>query len=175
MQVPLIDRINDLQVGLNSLQTPSFSSQITTSLASVSIAYNFCKWGAVILALVATFGSIINRITIFIIRFRTKAPSLPSIEEYDDVYSSTDDDDDYENDDDLTYSSSEYEDEPSASSSFIRLEDYFRVRGTDDNDDNQNDEFQTQNGTHKRRGSIGDIFSLSELANSTRAPRRRPR
>ncbi|WVZ09538.1 hypothetical protein V8G54_014068 [Vigna mungo] len=145
MQVPLIDRINDLQVGLNSLQTPSFSSQITTSLASVSIAYNFCKWGAVILALVATFGSIINRITIFIIRFRTKAPSLPSIEEYDDVYSSTDDDDDYENDDDLTYSSSE---------------------GTDDNDDNKNDEFQTQNGTHKRRRSIGDIFSLSELANS---------
>ncbi|QCD90001.1 uncharacterized protein LOC114168411 [Vigna unguiculata] len=168
MQVPLIDRINDLQVGLNSLQNPSFSSQITTSLASVSIAYNFCKWGAVILALVATFGSIINRITIFIIRFRTKAPSFHSIEEYDDVYSSTDDEDeDYENDDDdLTYSSSEYEDEPSASSSFIRLEDYFRLRGTNDSDDNQNDEFQTQNGTHKRCRSIGDIFSLSELASS---------
>ncbi|KAL9325009.1 hypothetical protein ACSQ67_005654 [Phaseolus vulgaris] len=166
MQVPLIDRINDLQVGLNSLQNPSFPSQITTSLASVSIAYNFCKWGAVILALVATFGSIINRVTIFILRFRTKAPSLPSNDEYDDVYSSTDDDDDYENDDDLTYLSSDLEDEPSASSSFIRLEDYFRLRGAPDNDHNQNDDFQTQNGTHKRCRSIGDIFSLSELANS---------
>ncbi|CAJ1932407.1 unnamed protein product [Sphenostylis stenocarpa] len=169
MQVPLIDRINDLQVGLNSLQNPSFPSQITTSLASVSIAYNFCKWGAVILALVATFGSIINRVTIFIIRFRTKTPSLASNHDDDDVYSSTDDDDDdYEIDDDLTYSSSssDLEDEPSASSSFIRLEDYFRVRGTGDNDDNLNDEFHTQNGTHKRCRSIGDIFSLSELANS---------
>ncbi|TKY69347.1 hypothetical protein E2542_SST05620 [Spatholobus suberectus] len=167
MQVPLIDRINDLQVGLNSLQNPSFPSQITTSLASVSVAYNFCKWGAVILALVATFGSIINRVTIFIIRFRTRAPSLPSLHDDDDDYTSSDDDYDYENDDDdLTYSSSELEDEPSASSSFIRLDEYFRVRGTDDNNNNLDDEFQTQNGTHKRRRSIGDIFSLSELANS---------
>ncbi|KAG5001360.1 hypothetical protein AAZX31_08G255200 [Glycine max] len=160
MQVPLIDRINDLQVGLNSLQNPSFPSQITTSLA-----YNFCKWGAVILALVATFGSIINRVTIFIIHFRAKAPSLPSLNlNDDDFYTSSDDEDDFQNDedDDLTYSSSEPEDEPSASSSFIRLEDYFRIRGTD----NLDDEFQTQNGTHKRCRSIGDIFSLSELANS---------
>ncbi|KAG5059874.1 hypothetical protein AAZX31_01G073700 [Glycine max] len=169
MQVPLIDidRINDLQVGLNSLQNPSFPipSQITTSLA-----YNFCKWGAVILALVATFGSIINRVTIFIIRFRAKAPSLPSLTLNDDNFytsSSSDDDDDDDNDDDLTYSSSEPEDEPSASSSFIRLDDYFRLRGTDNNNNNNlDDEFQTQNGTHKRCRSIGDIFSLSELANS---------
>ncbi|KHN33971.1 hypothetical protein glysoja_050274 [Glycine soja] len=169
MQVPLIDidRINDLQVGLNSLQNPSFPipSQITTSLA-----YNFCKWGAVILALVATFGSIINRVTIFIIRFRAKAPSLPSLTLNDDNFytsSSSSDDDDDDNDDDLTYSSSEPEDEPSASSSFIRLDDYFRLRGTDNNNNNNlDDEFQTQNGTHKRCRSIGDIFSLSELANS---------
>ncbi|KAK7310056.1 hypothetical protein RJT34_07270 [Clitoria ternatea] len=175
MQVPLIDRINDLQVGLNSLQNPSFPSQITTTFSgiqSVSIAYNFCKWGAVILALVATFGSIINRVTIFIIRFRSKAPSLPPL--YDtDVYSSSDDDDDYQNDDDdLTYSSSEFEDEPSASSSFTRLDQFFRVRGAGHNyynNDNYNsidDEFQTQDGKHKRRPSIGDIFSLSEIANS---------
>ncbi|RDX57724.1 hypothetical protein CR513_63012, partial [Mucuna pruriens] len=170
MQVPLIDRINDLQVGLNSLQNPSFPSQIATSLASVSVAYNLCKWGAVILALVATFGSIINRVTIFIIRLRTKAPSLPSLslDDDDDFYTSSDDDYDYENDDeDLTYSSSELEDEPSASSSFIRLDQYFRVRGTgNDNTNDLDDEFQTQYDTLKRRRSIGDIFSLSELANS---------
>ncbi|XP_020207792.1 uncharacterized protein LOC109792773 [Cajanus cajan] len=170
MQVPLIDRINDLQVGLNSLQNPSFPSQITTSLASVSIAYNFCKWGAVILALVATFGSIINRVTILIIRLRSKAPSLPSLVDDDDVFTSDDDDDDYQNDDDdLTYSSSEPEDEPSASSSFICLDNYFRVRGTANNNNNSSsldDEFRNQNGMHKRRRSIGDIFSLAELANS---------
>ncbi|KAK7306926.1 hypothetical protein VNO77_39560 [Canavalia gladiata] len=170
MQVPLIDRINDLQVGLNSLHNPSFPSQITTSFSgiqSVSIAYNFCKWSAVILALVATFGSIINRITIFIIRLRKKAPSLPSLDDYDDVYSSSDED--YEiddnDDDDLTYSSSELEDDPSASSSYNRLDEFFRVRGTGHYFD---DEFHTQNDTqnHKRCRSIGDIFSLSELANS---------
>ncbi|XP_027361574.1 uncharacterized protein LOC113869452 [Abrus precatorius] len=163
MQVPLIDRINDLQVGFNSLQNPSFPSQITTSLAgiqSVSVAYNFCKWGAVILALVATFGSIINRITIFIIRLRNKAPSLPSLDD-DDLYTSSDDEYENDDDDDVTYSSSELEDDPSPSSSYNRLDEFFRVRGTA-----VDDELFSQNGTHKRRPTIGDIFSLSELANS---------
>ncbi|XP_061360660.1 uncharacterized protein LOC133304630 [Gastrolobium bilobum] len=163
MQVPLIDRINDLQVGLNSLQNPSFPS--LSGIQSVSIAYNFCKWGAVILALVATVGSIINRVTILIIRFRNKAPSLPSLSFDDDDDFSSSDDGDY-NDDDVTYSSSESEDEPSVSSSFLRLDEYFRLRGSSSGLHQNDDEFQTQNGIHKRCRSIGDIFFLSELANS---------
>ena len=166
MQVPLIDRLSDLQAGLSTLLNPSSPSQITSSsiagIQSVSIAYNFCKWGAFILALVATVGGIINRVTIFIIRFRNKAPSLPSI-------SFCDDDDYTSSDDDVSDpSSSEFEDdehEPSVFSSFHLMNEYFRVRGaSNDNDDefrNQND-----NACHKRRRSVGDIFSLAEIANS---------
>ncbi|KAL1357313.1 hypothetical protein AAHE18_05G246800 [Arachis hypogaea] len=123
MQVPLIDRLNDLQAGLSTLQNPSFPSQITsTSIAgiqSVSIAYSFCKWGALILALVATVGGIFNRVTIFII-------------------------------------------------SFQRVNEYFRVRGANGNDVVDEDDVQNQNDNSwlKRRRSIGDIFSLSEIANS---------
>ncbi|KAL1317918.1 hypothetical protein AAHE18_15G167800 [Arachis hypogaea] len=123
MQVPLIDRLNDLQAGLSTLQNPSFPSQITsTSIAgiqSVSIAYSFCKWGALILALVATVGGIFNRVTIFII-------------------------------------------------SFQRVNEYFRVRGANGNDVVDEDDVQNQNDNTwlKRRRSIGDIFSLSEIANS---------
>ncbi|MED6126339.1 hypothetical protein PIB30_077527 [Stylosanthes scabra] len=175
MQVPLIDRLNDLQAGLSTLQNPSFPSQIASTsisgIQSVSIAYNFCKWGALILALVATVGGIFNRVTIFIIRFRNKAPSLPSISFCsDDDYTSSDD-----NDDDAVSelsSSSEYED-GGVFSSFQRVNEYFRVRGANGNDvvedeyyddvqNNQND----NNAWHKRRRSIGDIFSLSEIANS---------
>lgn len=114
-----------------------------------------------LLALVATFTSIINRITIFIIHFRNKASSLPSISFADD-----DDDDDYSisdddsiSDDVLSYSSSsEFEDEPSN-----RVNEFFRVSGSGDNID---DDSFSQNDGHKRRRSIGDIFSLLELANS---------
>ncbi|XP_057447849.1 uncharacterized protein LOC130739541 [Lotus japonicus] len=173
MQVPLIDRLNDLQVGFNSLQNPSFPSPITSSLAgiqSVSVVYNFCKWGAVFLALVATFSSIINRVTVFIIRFRSKPPSLPSISLFDDDFSdiSSDDGDvdDLEDDDDTgNDSSSEFDDEPSASasSSFLRLDDFFfRVRGTAQNDESSRSQIDTRH----RSCSIGDIFSLAELASS---------
>ncbi|XP_058775329.1 uncharacterized protein LOC131649592 [Vicia villosa] len=157
MQVPLIDRLNDFQAGLNSLQNPSFPSQISTTsfngLQSVSIAFSFCKWGAVILALVATFGSIINKLTLFIIHLRKKASSLPSIS-FDDDFTSDDEDD---NDDDIVSlsSSSDFEDDDDPSS----FNDFFRISG-------RNDEFQTQNGVHQRQRSIGDIFSLFELANS---------
>ncbi|KAE9605695.1 hypothetical protein Lal_00024826 [Lupinus albus] len=159
MEVPLIDRLNDLQLGLNSLHSPS---QIIYPL-SISIAYNLCKWGAVILALVATFGTFINKVTIFIIRFRNKAAtSIPSIPYLDDFEDSDDDDDyDFSNDDDDA-TSSEFEedeenDESSASASSSRF--YFRVSGSDDN------EFQNGSCTPKRRRNIGDIFSLSEIAN----------
>lgn len=161
MQVPLIDRLNDFQAGLNSLQNPSFPSQISSTsfngLQSVSIAFSFCKWGAVILALVATFGSIINKLTIFIFHLRKKASSLPSIA-FDDDFSSDEDDDDDDDDIVSLSSSSDFEDDEPSVSSSSSFNDFFRISGSG--------EFQTQNGVHQRQRSIGDIFSLFELANS---------
>ncbi|XP_004514831.1 uncharacterized protein [Cicer arietinum] len=166
MHVPLIDRLSDFQLGFNSLQNPSFSSQITTTsfngIQSVSIAFNFCKWGAVILALVATFSSIINKVTVFIIHLRKKASSLPSIAfDDDDDYTTSDDEDSANDDDVISYSSSsDFEEEPSISSS-SSFHEFFRVSGSSYR---INDEFQSLNDRHKRQRSIGDIFSLFELA-----------
>ncbi|CAJ2648426.1 hypothetical protein L195_g037582 [Trifolium pratense] len=167
MQVPLIDRLTDFQAGFNSLQNPSFPSQITTNsfngIQTFSIAFNFCKWGAVILALVATFSSIIKKVTIFIIHLRKKASSLPSIS-FDDGDDFTSDDEDTDNDDIVSLSSSsECEDESPSVSNSTSFNDFFRITGSSYD---VNDVFQTQNDGHKRQRSIGDIFSLLELANS---------
>jgi hypothetical protein len=167
MQVPLIDRLTDFQAGFNSLQNPSFPSQITTTsfngIQTFSIAFNFCKWGAVILALVATFSSIIKKITIFIIHLRKKASSLPSIS-FDDGDDFTSDDEDTDNDDIVSLSSSsEFEDESPSVSTSTSFNDFFRISGSNYD---VNEVFKTQNDGHKRQRSIGDIFSLLELANS---------
>ncbi|KAF7808874.1 uncharacterized protein G2W53_035617 [Senna tora] len=173
MEVPVINRLNDFPMGLNSLQNPSMLSQIQ----SISVAYTFCKWGALILALLATFGSLVNRFKIFILRFRPDASSLPSLPSLD--YSSSDDDDD---DDEIpsspssSYLSSEFEEEeeeeenettPSSSSfNWRRVDQDFRVRGSGHQVDEQ---FQSGNVRLRRLRSIGDIFSLSEIANSSKS------
>ena len=163
MEVPVVQRLSDFQVSMNSLHNPSFFAGIQ----SVSIAYNFCKWGAVIIALVATFGSIISRVKILIIRLRRGTHnSLPSLSISDDDYSSgSDDDEPYSPS--LSLSSDfqeEEEDRPTSSSSFFtwrRTDEDFTVRGCDDNSESKNGNVKLQ-----RCRSIGDIFSFSEIANS---------
>ena len=144
MHVPLIHRLTHLQASLISLQkqNPSF--------LSVSIC-TLCKWGALILAFIATFRTITN---ILIIRFRQNAPSLSSIpllNDYDgDDYSDTE-----EEEDETTSSSSDSEDDNEDDAAEHRNGEYFRVRGSDNGD-----------GGFLRRHSIGDLFSLAEIANS---------
>ncbi|KAK4260834.1 hypothetical protein QN277_003899 [Acacia crassicarpa] len=172
MQVPVINRIKDVHMDLISLQNPSFSS----GLPSVSFAYTFCKWGALILALVATFGSLVNKINVLIIKFRRRWSPLPSIPPLDDDdYSSSDDEDEEEEEE--TSSSSEFEEEeeeveptPSSSSSLkssfnwrMAADEDFGVRGSVHQVD---DRLQSGGARLRRRRSISDIFSLSEIVNS---------
>lgn len=158
----MINRINDVHVGLTSLQNPHLPSL----LPSVSLAFSFCKWSALILALVATFGSLITKINVHIITFRRHP--LPSTTPLNgDDYSSSDDEDDDE-DDEETSSSSEFEEEEeedertpsSLKTSFNRrvLDDYDQI--VDQSTSGIN------NGKLKRRRSICDIFSLSEIVNN---------
>lgn len=86
MEVPVIHRINDFQIASSSL----------AGIQSVSTAYNFCKWSALILALVAAFGSILNRIKFLILRLHHHTQSLVSTTNllsdlHLDEYSSSDD------------------------------------------------------------------------------------
>jgi hypothetical protein len=136
LQVPATHKINNF---LNFLH-----------LQSSSIVLNLCTWGALFLAILATFH------TILIIKFRKNtSSSISSL--------ITEDDFDFDNDDDETCSlsstSSEFEEdhEEEEVQDENRAGEYFRVRG----DGNGDGGF-----LHSCRQSIGDIFSLSEIANS---------
>lgn len=161
MEVPVIHRFNDFQIASSSL----------ADIQSVSIAYNFCKWSAVILALAATFGSIINRIKILIIRFRREGHSLTSgnfLSDLDDDDFSTTDDDDGTSSSPPSLSSECEEDEDEETKYWScfrwrRVDEDFQVRGSDHHFD---DQLQSGKVSHRRRRSIGEIFSLSEIANS---------
>ncbi|KAJ7943147.1 putative Transmembrane protein [Quillaja saponaria] len=176
MEIPIINRIANFEVGLNSLQNPSFLSQTATSsmarIESVSVAYTFCKWSAVILALIATLGGIINRVKLLIIKFRRENHSLPSFPLFSEL-----DDDDFSSDDDdeVTFSSSssvssEYEEEEedeqaataSSSVNWRQIDEDFSVRGSGHYFD---DQWQNSNIRLRRRRSIGDFLSLSEFVN----------
>ncbi|KAF8040247.1 hypothetical protein BT93_B2477 [Corymbia citriodora subsp. variegata] len=71
MEMPVINRMGDFEAGISSLQDPSFLSQfLSFSVRTISQAYSFWKWGALILALVASFGTLVNRIRFLIIKYQ---------------------------------------------------------------------------------------------------------
>lgn len=66
-----MNRLSDFEAGISSLQDPSFLSQfLSFSVRTIAQAYSFWKWGAFILALVASFGTIINRIRFLVIKYQ---------------------------------------------------------------------------------------------------------
>lgn len=75
MEVPVLNRITELGADLSSLPNPNFLSRIFTSF---SPSEHFWKWSALIIALLATFTGIINRVKILIIviRRRTRTTSI---------------------------------------------------------------------------------------------------
>ncbi|KAI6686178.1 hypothetical protein NL676_032091 [Syzygium grande] len=78
MEMPVINRISDFEAGISSLQDPSFLSQfLSFSVRTISQAYGFWKWGALVLALVASFGTIVNRIRFLIIKYQNDLVSDP--------------------------------------------------------------------------------------------------
>ncbi|KAL3751366.1 hypothetical protein ACJRO7_012225 [Eucalyptus globulus] len=77
MEMPVLNRIGDFEAGISSLQDPSFLSQfLSFSVRTISQAYSFWKWGALILALVASFGTLINRIRFLIIKYQNNLVSV---------------------------------------------------------------------------------------------------
>ena len=93
MEIPVINRISNLEL---SLQNPSMFSRVFSVSGFEFI--RFWKWGALVLALVASFSAIMNRVRILIVKFQraSSAASEPLLKlvDDDDIYSSDDDDDD---------------------------------------------------------------------------------
>ncbi|KAL4362608.1 hypothetical protein GQ457_04G006970 [Hibiscus cannabinus] len=157
MEISVINRISDFEASISSLNNPSFLSQVyaLSGIQKLYQAYGFWKWGALILALLASLSTIINRLKILIIRFR-RSHSLPT----QPLLYGTDFDTDT---DSSSCSSSDDEgeyDEPSTSQNWRRVDEDFRVRGSGHFIDDQ-----WRNGgltLRKRRTSIGDLFSWAE-------------
>ncbi|XP_030929986.1 uncharacterized protein LOC115955766 [Quercus lobata] len=121
MEIPVINRISDLEL---SLQNPSMFSRVFS--VSGFEAIRFWKWGALVLALVASFSAIMKRVRILIVKFQRASsaasePLLKLVDDDDDIYSSDDDDDD---DDTSSVSSSIEEEEEKP------MDEDFRVAGS---------------------------------------------
>lgn len=143
MQDPVTHRLTHF---LNFLQKQNLTFLYHSQPSS--IALNLCKWGVLILALLATFR------TFLITRFRQNAPSLPSIPLLfeDEDYSDDEEDDETCS---IPSTSSDFEDDEEEEEEENRTGEFFRVRGAGNGD-----------GGFLRGRSIGDLFSLSEIANS---------
>ncbi|KAL1223299.1 hypothetical protein V5N11_010874 [Cardamine amara subsp. amara] len=157
MEVPVINRIRDFEVGINSINDPTFLSRsvAVSGIGKLHQAYGFWKWGALIIAFLAYFTNFISRLKILVIRLRKIDVSIstPLFDDYDsdsDVSCSSSpvsSDDEQEDDDDD-------EDEDSLfSQKWVNA--CFRVNG--DDDEGQNGNFIS------RRGSFGDLFTWPDL------------
>ncbi|KAG8498423.1 hypothetical protein CXB51_006898 [Gossypium anomalum] len=157
MEIPVINRISDFEASISTLNNPSFLSQVyaLSGIDKIYQAYHFWKWGALILALLASLSTIINRLKILVIRFR-RNHSLPCRPLLYDT--------DFDTDSETSSCSSsdnevEYE-EPSASQNWRQVDEDFRVRGSGHFID---DQWRNSGSTlRKRRSSIGDLFSWAE-------------
>ncbi|CAO2828544.1 unnamed protein product [Amaranthus hypochondriacus] len=167
MEIPVINRMTD------SLHNPSFISRIlsTLELGKLSNAHRLWKWGALFLALVYAFSSIINKFKLLMLYFHNKSKSLlaasePLLSQFDDAFLTDDD----ENDDVCSISAtSSDEDEDDEDEGII--EEFSRF---DDDDFNVKGSFRSfsenprKKGKFKllrRRRSFVENFSLSDLVN----------
>ncbi|GAV66298.1 hypothetical protein CFOL_v3_09808 [Cephalotus follicularis] len=166
MEVPVINRISNFEGGINPLQNPSFMA--LPSIAKIYQTYNFWTWGALILALLASFTTIIKKIKIHIIKLKSNHNSLS----YQPLINNLDYDTDSE--DETSCSSSDEEDEDGeddededdvsgrSSRKWWSVDEDFRVRGTGHDVDDQR--WQSRNlppNVRRRRGSFTDLLSYA--------------
>lgn len=174
----MINRIGNFESGITSLQNPSFVSQIL-SLSQIPVfqAYGFWKWGALIIAVVASFGTIVSRIKLLVTRLRCRYCSSVVSEPFlrmldDDDFSDVSEDEAVDEDEDVSWSSSssisEFEDDdderPSTSgdSNWRHVDENFCVKGSGHYLDDQG---QNRNLRLRRRKSLSENrFSWSDFA-----------
>ena len=103
---------------MDCLQNPSLISVVFSLSNLTTQVYSFWKWGAVIIAIFATFSSIIKRIKVIHIR-RIKSSS-ESLLQHLDIDLDLSDDDDSTNDSSRASSDSEDDDDsPTSTASFL--------------------------------------------------------
>ncbi|CAN8243909.1 unnamed protein product [Cochlearia groenlandica] len=163
MEVPFLNRIRDFEVGINSINDPSFLSKsvAVSGIGKLHQAYGFWKWGALIIAFLAYFTNFITRVKSLVVRLRKIDVSITSPTIFDDYDTDTDvscssasssDNEEEEEDDDDDDVDSIYDGR--------RVKGGFRVKGQNSNFDDG----QGQNGNFRYcGGSFGDLFSWPDL------------
>ncbi|XP_016504007.1 uncharacterized protein LOC107822035 [Nicotiana tabacum] len=145
--------ISNFEADVKFLQNPSLISQFfsLSAIEKVPQVYSFCKWGALVLAIVASFSSLIRKGKLLFIYVRKIKPSAEPLLQYlSEDFDFSDDEDDDEcssvssNDEELTPVD---EDFSVAGSSF-----YFKEQG------------QKSNLRLRRRRSSYERFPLTEFA-----------
>ncbi|OAY31330.1 uncharacterized protein LOC110631026 [Manihot esculenta] len=167
MEIPVINRIGDFDARITSLQNPSFLSQIfaLSGVEKIHHAYSFCKWGALILALLASFSPIIYRIKILILRIRNHylIISQPPLITDDDFFYSSETDTSCSSLSEDEDQEEEYEPASSSSQSWRSIDEDFSVKGSGHYADNQ---LHNHNLRRRRNSSLEDLFSsLSDFTN----------
>lgn len=71
MEITELNLIGDFEAGMKCLQNPSLLSKVSL-IDKVPRVYSLWTWGALILAVFATFTSVFNRIKLFIYQIRLK-------------------------------------------------------------------------------------------------------
>ncbi|XP_062110108.1 uncharacterized protein LOC133821942 [Humulus lupulus] len=175
MEVPVINRISNFDgAGVTCLQNPSFVSQILSITAREKLfhAHNFWKWGAFIIAMIASFGTIISRIKILVIRIqchfcKDSSASQPLLDNFDDYDFTSDDEDDEvdeeDDDDDVSCSSYDSDGAPSSYSDdmdCLSADEDFHVKGSRHYAGHD----QSSNLGLRRRRSFVDQFSWSDFS-----------
>ncbi|PSR91155.1 Protein transport protein [Actinidia chinensis var. chinensis] len=162
MEITKLSLISDFEAGINCLQNPSLVSRFfsLSGFGETRFVYSFWKWGALILALVATFSGIITRIKLLIVRFCNftllAASSGPKTQHLENDYLY--DEDDYEDDSCSSVSSEDDEDEPTTSLHDRELIDEdFSVAGSSCYGDDHMS-------LRRRCGGGGEWFSWSDFA-----------
>ncbi|XP_022150470.1 uncharacterized protein LOC111018608 [Momordica charantia] len=82
MEVPVINRFSGLESGIGSLPSPTLIPQILGSpsgFQTLSQSLDLWKWSAVIIAVLATFSGVINRIKLLLVIFRRQKRILKEI------------------------------------------------------------------------------------------------
>ncbi|XP_050374434.1 uncharacterized protein LOC126791970 [Argentina anserina] len=129
MEIPVVNRISHFQV--TALPSPStFPSPQTLSISGIEKVYSVWTWGALLLAVIASFGTIITRINFIIIqRLRHKSADQPlSVVEEDDFSDIDDDDDDAYS---VSTASSDSDEEEEKEEEDERRDEDFNVLGSD--------------------------------------------
>lgn len=170
MEIPVINRMTELEASISSLNNPSLISRLISTLElNSSVPFQFCKWGALFLTLLYAFALFAYKIKILVLHFHSKSKSLlssvsdPLQSHFDDEFSA----DDGENDDVCSSSDDDDEEEEVPSSSceeLTRFDEDFQVKGSSGNF--SENPWQKRKLGLRRRRSIGDNFSLSELVNA---------